>query len=117
MYLINTNQIQIMQIRERERLTRDTSFKSMGLVILVSFSRKMSKQKLSQKRGLSRSFIIILQKPKLLFSLSLSDTSHTTQTQHKDRLSLSRKLKKNVIYVRNIILFFPQKSVKSFTLK
>ena len=55
----------------------------MGLVILVSFSRKMSKQKLSQKRGLSRSFIIILQKPKLLFSLSLSDTSHTTQTQRQ----------------------------------
>ena len=115
MYLINTNQIQIMQIRERETDLR-CKLQVNGSIYFGKFFQENEQTKTFPEKKVVKE----LQKPKLLFSLSLSlslSQTQVTQLKHKDRLSLSRKLKKNVIYVRNIILFFPQKSIKSFTLK
>ena len=110
MYLINTNQIQIMQIRERETDLR-CKLQVNGSIYFGKFFQENEQTKTFPEKKVVKE----LQKPKLLFSLSLSlslslrHKSHNSK--HEDRLSLSRKLEKNVIYVRNIILFFPQKSV------
>ena len=82
MYLINTNQIQIMQIRERETDLR-CKLQVNGSIYFGKFFQENEQTKTFPEKKVVKE----LQKPKLLFSLSLSlslsDTSHTTQTQRQ----------------------------------
>ena len=79
MYLINTNQIQIMQIRERETDLR-CKLQVNGSIYFGKFFQENEQTKTFPEKKVVKE----LQKPKLRFSLSLSDTSHTTQNTKTD---------------------------------
>lgn len=110
MYLINTNQIQIMQIRERETDLR-CKLQVNGSIYFGKFFQENEQTKTFPEKKVVKE----LQKPKLRFSLSLSDTSHTTQTQ---RQTITFEKVKEKCYLRSKYnTFLSSEKCQSFTLK
>ena len=115
MYLINTNQIQIMQIRERETDLR-CKLQVNGSIYFGKFFQENEQTKTFPEKKVFKE----LQKPKLLFSLSLSlSLSETQVTQLKTRRqTITFEKVREKCYLRSKYnTFLSSEKCQSFTLK